>query len=626
MQGLQLLRGLLASLSVYLGQIHDVEPATLAGIIFLIFLSGFAASLIHRALGARRCLLLLAVALAMLRLAEQLSPTPEARLGAEIAGVAIWLCLLQSMIAAPLATSGGTRSGRPVIAILLGLIVDTALGGGFATLDPGFSAELGPLIFTVALAAAQLAMIALAAQVAGRRETREPPPDAPARPPTWAFCVGPLLALEVLLFQNLARQVVLIEWEPPATFAWLLTANLLALWLAIILSRQGAARPRWVPLLAAAALVACAAPATSPVLAAIIALAAPVAVAVLLTETLAPEGRGRRSWTPTAVGFLAIPLVLFGWYAHYEIDIGFPQWAIPLCAAAAVFVVVCWKLLRILPQTTRTPERATPSIRKWRREAALTALATLLLLLPLYQFLTWRAPESPPANAAPFRVATYNIHQGFDLYGMPGLERIADALESEHPHVIALQEVPRGWVVNGSVDALSWLAQRLGMHAAWGPAADRFWGNALLSRFPILDVENRPMPNNRELNLDRAFLVATIEVDGEPLQIVATHLHHVESEPEHRLPQVRALLDGVDWSRPTILLGDLNAQPHHTEIRRLEEAGLSAGSRAVPTYPADRPIRQIDYVLTNGAFEIIEVRTVDTDASDHLPLIADLAW
>ena len=37
-----------------------------------------------------------------------------------------------------------------------------------------------------------------------------------------------------------------------------------------------------------------------------------------------------------ALGLMAVPVVLFGWYAHYEIDIPIPQWVIPLVAAALI--------------------------------------------------------------------------------------------------------------------------------------------------------------------------------------------------------------------------------------------------------------------------------------------------
>ncbi|MDE2987312.1 MAG: endonuclease/exonuclease/phosphatase family protein [Chloroflexota bacterium] len=616
-QGLQLLRGLLASLSVYLGQIRDIESGSLAGVILLIFLSAVAAPLVRRFIGGGQSLLILAATLALLRLAEQLAPTPDARLGVEIAGVVVWLWMLQFVASISPLSSARSGVGRPVVVLLLGLTIDTAINGAFETLDPSFSTALGPLLFTILSISAQLAMISWV----GRCHAA---PVTIASPPSLAFCIGPALALEALLFQSLARQVVLIGWELPETFAWLMAANLLAIWIAAFCSVRGSSPPWWASIAAAAALLVSVIHPEHHAWAAIVAAGGPIAIGVLLTAALTAKHAGGRGWISAASGMLAIPLVIFGWYAHYQLDVPLPQFVFVVFAATLVALAGCVGSVRLWTSHPRAAERA-PAIRlSWQRAALVPAIASVLMLLPLYHVVTWRTPDQPPAADVPVRLATYNIHQGFDLQGMPSLERILAVLEQERPHVVALQEVPRGWVVNGSVDALSWLAQRLRMHSAWGPAADPFWGSAVLSRYPIVHMEHHPMPNNDDLNLDRGYLLVTVNLHGELVQLVATHLHHIESEPHHRIPQVTELVDAVDWSRPSVLLGDLNAQPHHAEIRMLAEAGLMPRQPAVPTYPADQPRRQIDYIMTTDALTIVELRSAPTDASDHLPLFATL--
>ena len=618
-EGLPLLRGALASLSVYLGQVREIDSPLLAAMIFTIFLAGFGAPLIRRLLNARRAFLALAAVLALLRVAEQFTAEPDARLGIQIAGVVIWLWLVPLVVAGAHSPAKARAGTPPIMALLLGLTIDSAIKGAFGTLDLGAAPGLPPQITTVTLTAVQLALILWLTRVRSGAATRDTPPLS-------SFVVGAGFALSVLVFQNLARHAALIGWELPAVFAWTLTANLIAIWVAIELSRRGSVAPRWVSLPAAACLIACAAPTPAPTLAAISAIVGPVAIALLWTPALAARDGGGRGWFAAALGLLAMPVVLFGWYAHYEIDMPIPQWVIPIVAAAVVGVPVC--LRRSLSvhgvDLRRAVSRHLPPSRERTWEFGVLTLAFLLLLLPLHQLVTWNSPPAPPAAVFPLRVATYNIHQGFDVSGRPSLDAIADVLESEQPQIVALQEVPRGWAVNGSVDALSWLSERLGMEAAWGPAADPLWGNAVLSRYPIVAVENRPMPNNGTLRFDRAYLVVTIAVSGERIQVVATHLHHVQQEPQQRLPQVRALLNGIDWTHPTILLGDLNAQPHDEEVQLLTQSGLLTSASPIPTYPAERPRRQIDYILATDHFVLNEVRAIQTTASDHLPLTAVL--
>ncbi len=596
----------MSGLAVYLGQVQDVSPGHLAILIFAIFATALAAPVVRRSLGARRAFMSLVVVLGLLRLSEQFASEPDARLGIAIAGVVVWLWLIPLLFLRGLG-DGSRWAPTGVLALLLGLAVDTGIKGAFGTLDLGSAAGLAPQLLTIALTVGVLSLVVWLG-----RSSDDVVTDVVngGSEPGSAFVVGPAIALHLLIFQNLGHHAAVIGWSLPAVFAWTTLANVAALWVVVAFGRQGLGQQRWMRVAAAAALIVAVAP-TPPVwLAALGALLGPAAISLFFVAGLGGRADGRRGWLSMALGMMAIPVVLFGWYAHYEIDIRIPQWVLPLAAAAVVAVPA----LASAGGTAATDWSGA----KWVGVAAL-----LLLLLPLHQVLTWNEPAGPPDEDR-LRVATYNIHQGFDLYGRHDLEGIALAIEESQAQVVALQEVPRGWVVNGSVDALSWLAQRLRMHSAWGPAADPNWGNAILSRYPILDVVNRPMPNNDDLLFERAYMVARIDLGERDVQVVATHLHHVERESRHRLPQVRALIAGVDWAQPTILLGDLNAQPHHEELRLLRSAGLSTVQPPVATYPADGARRQIDYVLTTSHFSFVDVYAPATTASDHLPLVATL--
>lgn len=592
---------MLSGLSVDLGQVQDVSPPLLAVLIFAIFSTAFAAPLVRRALGARHAYLGLAAALALLRLAEQFTFNLDARLLIAIVGVIIWLWFIPLLFRHD--SGDGSRSATTgVLALVVGLTVDTTLKGAFATLDLASAPGLAPQLTTVALAAVQLLLVIRLARTSDPERSADPGPRS-------LFVIGPAIALSLLIFQNLAHFAATIGWSLPAVFAWTTLANLIAIWLTLGWGRAVPVPSRWMTVAAAVALIVMLAPTPPAWLAALAALLGPAALATLLLASLASSD-GRPRWPTMPLGLIAIPIVLFGWYAHYEIDIPIPQWIIPLAAGA------------VIAAPALTSARSVP-LSVWPKARFVGVGTLLLLLLPFHQFLTWDDPEPQPTTGQ-LRVVTYNIHQGFDLYGRHDLEGIAQTLEHSQAQIVALQEVPRGWVVNGSVDALSWLARRLRMHAAWGPAADPNWGNAILSRHPIVDFDNRPMPNNDDLLFDRAYMVATIDLGDRQVQVVATHLHHIERDSHHRLPQVQALLEEIDWSRPTILLGDLNAQPHHREIRLLTSAGLSTAQPPVASYPADRPRRQIDYVMTTPHFTIIDIHAPPTTASDHLPLVATL--
>ena len=90
------------------------------------------------------------------------------------------------------------------------------------------------------------------------------------------------------------------------------------------------------------------------------------------------------------------------------------------------------------------------------------------------------------------KVMHYNIHQGFNIDGYQDLESIARVIEKNGADIVSLNEVSRGWVVNGSADLYEWLADRLDMeYKLFMPASDLVWGNAVLSRYPLKTCKQR---------------------------------------------------------------------------------------------------------------------------------------
>ena len=114
-------------------------------------------------------------------------------------------------------------------------------------------------------------------------------------------------------------------------------------------------------------------------------------------------------------------------------------------------------------------------------------------------------------RAPAVRVMSYNLHFGFDVSGWSDLEGVARAIEATGAEVVGLQEVSRGWYVNGATDMLAWL-QRLRMpYARFAGASDAVWGNAVLSRYPIVAGEVVRLPREG-VPLRRSALRAELDL------------------------------------------------------------------------------------------------------------------
>ncbi|MBE3577130.1 MAG: endonuclease/exonuclease/phosphatase family protein [Limnochordales bacterium] len=243
--------------------------------------------------------------------------------------------------------------------------------------------------------------------------------------------------------------------------------------------------------------------------------------------------------------------------------------------------------------------------------------------------------QSPGQEGGVLRVMTFNIRHGEGLDGRVDLARVATVIKEVAPDLVGLQEVDQNWSFRSQfVEQAAWLARELGMEFAFAPAlhrgsllgADGGYGNALLSRYPILRSETIILPrlDTRE---DRSLLIAQVKVPNGLVQVGVTHLGLSSRE---RLQHVRVIREKLlTFGLPTILMGDWNARPDSPEVVAVTEwlASVTAGGMW-PTFcynsPDGKPNVQIDYIFASPEFKVAGVRTVPTDASDHWPLVAEL--
>ncbi|MGH9142323.1 MAG: endonuclease/exonuclease/phosphatase family protein [Vicinamibacterales bacterium] len=233
------------------------------------------------------------------------------------------------------------------------------------------------------------------------------------------------------------------------------------------------------------------------------------------------------------------------------------------------------------------------------------------------------------------RVLTYNIHHGEGTDGRLDLSRLATVMTSVHPDLVALQEVDEGTERTSGVNELDELAHLTSLHPAFGKSMDYRggeYGVAVLSRWPVLQTRNDPLPNLADREPRTALTVeVAVGAGGPHIGFTCTHLDQGR-DPENRLAQVRYLNDRLvrDDGLAAILAGDLNARPDTPIMEELQ--GSWANPPAVdpsPIGPTGRPRLRVDYVLIRPAarWRVIESIIVDEPvASDHRPLLVVLEW
>jgi endonuclease/exonuclease/phosphatase family metal-dependent hydrolase len=238
---------------------------------------------------------------------------------------------------------------------------------------------------------------------------------------------------------------------------------------------------------------------------------------------------------------------------------------------------------------------------------------------------------APPA-AAPItlRVLTYNIHHGEGIDGRLDVARQAGVVIGAQPDLVALQEVDQKTERAGGMSELDEFERLTHMYGAFGKAMDYAggaYGVAVLSKWPLRRVNNRPLPSFDDREPRTALTVETpIGGRGPVIEFTSTHLDQTR-DPENRIAQAKYLNDVLARSdgRASILAGDMNSRPG-TEVMDLLETRWTNPLVLDPSpiSPSGRPRMRVDCVLFRPAatWRVVESRIIDeTVASDHRPLL-----
>jgi endonuclease/exonuclease/phosphatase family metal-dependent hydrolase len=223
------------------------------------------------------------------------------------------------------------------------------------------------------------------------------------------------------------------------------------------------------------------------------------------------------------------------------------------------------------------------------------------------------------------RVMTWNIHGGGPSRRDRDLERIVSLVRRHDPDIVALQEVDARGLISPGPPAFEFLRDALGSHAAEAriiAAPDGDFGHAVISRWPLGGTVRHDVSVVRRE--PRAAIETTAQTEHGPLHIIATHLGLSFRERRH---QARLLADVARGGpKRSIVLGDFNDWLWRGAVERSLSRALPDRTRHL-TFPARRPIFDLDRVYARPAGTLLRSWTDPRArlASDHLPVIADLA-
>ncbi|HUQ26709.1 MAG TPA: endonuclease/exonuclease/phosphatase family protein [Burkholderiales bacterium] len=218
------------------------------------------------------------------------------------------------------------------------------------------------------------------------------------------------------------------------------------------------------------------------------------------------------------------------------------------------------------------------------------------------------------------RVASYNVHGCRGSDGKKDASRIAAVIEETGCDTVGLQE---------SDSELDFIAGKTGMQAIPGLTLlrhDGHYGNALLTRRKVLDVRRLEFTwGGRE---PRNALDVDLEVGGETVRVIVTHLGLWPAERRFQVKKLLELLRHAPACERVIVLGDINEWlPLGRPLRWLN--GLFGHSIVERSFPSRWPLLALDRAWVRPRHSLLALKAHRTPlaaiASDHLPVKALVA-
>jgi endonuclease/exonuclease/phosphatase family metal-dependent hydrolase len=235
-----------------------------------------------------------------------------------------------------------------------------------------------------------------------------------------------------------------------------------------------------------------------------------------------------------------------------------------------------------------------------------------------------------PLEAAPLpqgktlRLATWNIHYGYDDPWHTTLPEIEQAIGQAGVDAIALQEVDAGRMTSYSADDAYFLGRRLGMQVAYLPTIEHLTGIALLYKGDPARVETMLLPSLQE---QTGIVRVQLPTAGGELQ---AHAIWLGLSAEDTLAQIDAALDFIGPGTRASFGGDFNSEFDDPEVSRVLAAGFAdpfqlLGLDPAPlTDPAISPDKRIDFVFVRDLVPV-EAWVADSLASDHRMVVVEVA-
>lgn len=302
----------------------------------------------------------------------------------------------------------------------------------------------------------------------------------------------------------------------------------------------------------------------------------------------------------------------------------------------------------------------------WHRRWARVLLAVGLLFLIAVRFgprlAAWQQTASEEEG---LRIMSFNVPHS-SAPDAPTIDAVGRLVSRAAPDVLAVQEsFLRTPQRSAEVRYASPTLQQLLADMSYTPPGSLPQGTTIqqpvLGRLSLDTLEVHSLPPSGETEARSRFTRTRFRWQGRPVVLYNLHLHTIgTTKPWEKLAEggfhpsawrsiLRTYRDGAlrraqqarlirrsieREPHPVLVVGDFNSTRHQWAYRHiaqgLQNALTQRGRGWNGTFPAERPLVQIDHVLAGPEWAVTTARVPTLSgneaASDHRPVIAQLRW
>ena len=227
-------------------------------------------------------------------------------------------------------------------------------------------------------------------------------------------------------------------------------------------------------------------------------------------------------------------------------------------------------------------------------------------------------------RGALMKIMSFNTQHCLNfITGEIDFDVMAEAIKSVDADIVGLNEMRGESDAPEYTEQVKKLAELTGMpYYYFAPAINRRgpYGNGFLSRIPIVNAENIPIPDPNPRRFETRYETRCIlkaELEG-GITVLVSHFGLNEDEKENAVATVlRHICD-----QKCILMGDFNLRPENALLdpiraRLRDTAEVFDGEKL--SHPSDNPDKKIDYIFVSRDLAVVDADILPIVASDHRP-------